>query len=89
MQNYITDNKFPYWLLYRDKFFDKLANQLNFNTFAYFRDRQITKKDTSAKGKVRVIKSRNIHKDGVKKLKGYDSYVNNYKKFQVSKFLNK
>ena len=89
MQNYVTDSKFPYWLLYRDKFFDKLAKQLHFNTFAYFRDRQITKKDTSAKGKVRVIKSRNIHEDGVKKLKGYDSYVNNYKKFQVSKFLNK
>ena len=89
LQGYITDKKFPYWLLYRNSFFDKVASKLNFDTFDYFRDRQITKKDTSKSGKVKLLKSRNIDNNNIKNIAGYDSYLNDHKKFSVSKFLNK
>jgi len=88
-QNYITDKNYPYWLFYRNHHFDNISKTLKFNVFNFFRDRQITKKDTQTHGKIKLIKSRNIDKNGVKKILGYDSYLNNYKKFQVSKFLNK
>jgi DNA (cytosine-5)-methyltransferase 1 len=88
-QSYIADKNYPYWLLYRNNFFDNISKTLKFNVFNFFRDRQITKKDTHAHGKIKLIKSRNIDKKGIKKINGYDSYLSNYKKFQVSKFLNK
>ena len=88
-QNYIMDKNYPYWLLYRNNYFDNISRTLKFNVFNFFRDRQITKKDTYAYGKIKLIKSRNIDKRGIKKINGYDSYLNDYKKFQVSKFLNK
>jgi len=83
------DKNYPYWLLYRNEYFDNISKTLNFNVFDFYRDRQITKKDTVSKGKIRLIKSRNIDKNRIKKINGYDSYLNDYKKFQVSKFLNK
>lgn len=45
-QDYITDGQFPYWLLYRDADFDKVAKKLQFNLFKSYRDRSITKAST-------------------------------------------
>lgn len=87
-QQYIFSKDYPYWLIYRNKYFDDVAKKLKFNIFQSFRDRQITKKDTSNKGKYRVLKSRNIDSNQIKNIKGYDSYVNDLKPYGVSKFLN-
>ncbi len=76
-QSYITDHSFPYWLIYRNDFFDEIAKRLAFDVFTVFRDRQITNKLLSAKGDIRVIKSRNINDLGTKieDIDGYDSYI--------------
>ena len=88
-QDYIIDSKFPYWLLYRDKFFDKICKKMEFGVFNFFRDRQITKKHTLNKGKIRVLKSRNISNNNIVSLDGYDTYLNEIDSFAVSKYLNK
>ncbi len=75
-QGYITDNKFPYWLIYRDTFFDEIAKSLQFNIFKAFRDRQITKKNTLPIWKYWVLKSRNLNsKWEIVSLKWYDSFI--------------
>lgn len=76
-QSYITDHHFPYWLIYRNDFFDTIAKRLVFDVFRVFRDRQITNKLLSDKGDIRVIKSRNINDSGtrIEDIKGYDSYI--------------
>lgn len=80
MQRYITDSAYPYWLIYRDDFFDRVADRLTFNQFTVFRDRQITNSNTSQTpfpGCVRVLKSRNISDDGSRiiDIPGYDAYI--------------
>ena len=77
-QKYITDNKFPYWLIYRDKEFDKIADSMVFDCFNVFRDRQITNSVLKSGGDIRVLKSRNINDTGTEivDIKGYDSYIN-------------
>lgn len=79
-QEYITDKSYPYWIIYRNNFFDDISKRLEFDKFTVFRDRQITNSNTtSEKGKdcLRVIKSRNISDDGKKlvDIPGYDSYI--------------
>lgn len=79
-QQYITDNKYPYWIIYRNDFFDKISEKLVFNKFNVFRDRQITNTNTvlsKKKGCFRVLKSRNISDDGkaVIDIPGYDTYI--------------
>lgn len=76
-QSYITDPAFPYWLIYRNDFFDKIAKRLTFDVFTVFRDRQITNKLLSAQGDIRVVKSRNINDSGTQivNIEGYDSYI--------------
>lgn len=76
-QSYITDSRYPYWILYRNVFFDSVANKLKFDCFTVFRDRQITNKLLSSDGGVRVIKSRNISDNGkeILDIEGYDSYI--------------
>lgn len=76
-QSYITDHAFPYWLIYRNEFFDKIAKRLTFDVFTAFRDRQITNKLLSGQGDIRVVKSRNINDSGtqIENIKGYDSYI--------------
>ncbi len=95
-QNYITDDKFPYWIIYRNSAFDEVAKKMEFGVFCVFRDRQITNKDvkntkTSPKD-IQVIKSRNIDNLGKKilKINNYDSYISNkvIDKFAVKKYLN-
>ena len=79
-QKYITDKEYPYWIIYRNDFFDGISQRLDFDKFTVFRDRQITNANTTQdKGKdcLRVIKSRNISDDGkeIIDIPGYDSYI--------------
>lgn len=87
-QGYLADPKFPYWLIYRNSFFDKVANKLKFDIFVAYRDRQITNKILSDGGKYRVLKSRNIGDNKIINKNGYDCYINDIQKLSISKFLN-
>jgi DNA (cytosine-5)-methyltransferase 1 len=87
-QSYICSNDFPYWLIYRNVFFDSVAKKLQFNVFSSYRDRQITKKITKSAGTIRVLKSRNIGQNTIINIDGYDTYVDSVEKLSVSKFLN-
>ena len=87
-QSYICSKSFPYWLVYRNDFFDRIAKKLKFNIFTAFRDRQITKKITRSYGKLRILKSRNIGTNRIIDIPNYDSYVDEHKTLAVSKFLN-
>lgn len=79
-QRYITDKKYPYWIIYRNEFFDSISQRLDFDKFKVFRDRQITNSNTlqqEDKHCLRVIKSRNISDDGkeIIDIPGYDTYI--------------
>lgn len=89
-QHYITSNKFPYWLIYRNEFFDNVAKKIKFDILSAFRDRQITKRITKNKGKIRVLKSRNIESNSIKNIPNYDCYVdeNQLGNLAVSKYLD-
>lgn len=89
-KQYIMDDKYPVWLIYRNEEFDKIAKNMKFNIFTVFRDRQLTNKLLSNKGDIRVIKSRNICRDGsgLKNIDGYDTYISkkNAEKLKVMKY---
>lgn len=87
-KSYLFSERFPYWLIYRDSFFDFVADSLVFGVFESFRDRQITKSHTSSIGIIRVLKARNISNNGILSLENYDSYIDNVNDFVVSKYLN-
>ena len=89
-QSYITSEKFPHWLIYRNKFFDNVAKKIKFDILTAFRDRQITKKITKNKGTIRVLKSRNIESNSIKNIPGYDCFVddNQIDSLAVGKYLN-
>ncbi len=89
-QSYVMSNIFPYWLLYRNKYFDTIATKMNFGVLSAFRDRRITKKITKKYGSIRVLKSRNIDNNEIKNILGYDSYINKTQlgDLTVAKFLN-
>lgn len=79
-QAYITDRRFPYFIIYRDVAFDAVANKLEFDVFDVFRDRQITKARMCSEetaSPMWVVKARNINDDGsgVTHIDGYDAYV--------------
>lgn len=88
-QDYICAQEFPYWLVYRDNFFDGVASKLHFGVFTAYRDRQITKRLTKSSGSVRVLKSRNIGNNVIVNIPNYDSYVDSIEGLSISKFLNK
>ncbi|MDO8589846.1 MAG: DNA (cytosine-5-)-methyltransferase [bacterium] len=88
-QSYICSKDFPYWLVYRNEFFDFVAKKLRFNIFTSYRDRQITKKITKNKGKIRILKSRNIGRNEILNIPNYDSYVDSLDGLSISKFWNK
>lgn len=88
-QNYITDATFPYWLLYRDEDFDKIAKSMKFGIFKAYRDRVITKSVTKPTGKIRVLKSRNIGSNEIIDIPNYDCYVDDIASLDVSKFLDR
>lgn len=87
-QSYITDGTYPYWLIYRNESFDRVANKLEFGIFTSYRDRSITKKDTRDTGAYRVLKSRNIGSNSIVDIDGYDCYIDDISSLDVSKFLN-
>lgn len=87
-KDYIFSDDFPYWLIYRDAIFDNVVSKMKLDIFNSFRDRQITKSITQNKGKVRVLKSRNIGNNEVKEIDGYDCYVDKIEELAVSKFYN-
>lgn len=88
-QQYICCTKYPYWLIYRNDFLDKVSEKLIFNIFTTFRDRQITKKLLRENGKYRVLKSRNIDNLKIVKRNGHDKYVDDIKNLNIRKILNK
>mgnify|MGYP001738091405 CR=1 FL=1 len=92
---YIFDNNLPYWILYRDEFFDEIFSKMKFNVFDVFRDRQITNQNTSLtksdRYTIRVLKSRNILDTGkLVDIDGYDAFIDldTLSKFTVAKFIN-
>ena len=81
-QNYITDKKYPCFLLYRNTDFDVVAEKLQFDVFKVFRDRQITKKITTenkSDDTTWVLKAKNINDDGsgISHIDNYDVYIKN------------
>lgn len=88
-QSYITAPTFPYWLIYRNQSFDNVADKLKFGIFKAFRDRSITKRNTKDKGKIRVLKSRNIDSNKIKDIPGYDCYMDSVKDLAVGEYLNR
>lgn len=92
-QSYIMDNKFPYWIIYRNTFFDNISSKMQFNIFEVFRDRQITNKVLNSTGEIFIIRARNINDDGSKivNITGYDSFIsaNDAKKYKVYEYLNR
>ena len=88
-QTYITDNTFPYWLIYRNQKFDDVAAKMQFDIFKSFRDRSITKSNTRSSGAIRVLKSRNIASNEIISIEGYDSYIDKVSELAVGDFLNK
>ncbi len=88
-QSYITDHRFPYWLIYRNHAFDEVADKMQFGVFSAYRDRSITKKNTKSEGNIRVLKSRNISSNAIVDIEGYDCYIDDAHKFAVSEYLNR
>ncbi|WP_289199357.1 class I SAM-dependent methyltransferase [Bacteroides acidifaciens] len=88
-QSYWTDAQYPYWLIYRSKEFDDVANQMQFNLFKAYRDRTITKAITKNEGKIRVLKSRNIGNNEIIDIPNYDCYIDNVANLDVAKYLNR
>lgn len=92
-QNIITSNEFPSWVIYRNDFFNEIVSKLKFNIFKAFRDRQITNKIIKEKGDVRVLKSRNLSRDGseITNIENYDSYIDKSDLIglSVEKYLNR
>ncbi|WP_242133387.1 DNA cytosine methyltransferase [Aestuariivivens marinum] len=87
-KNYIFSSDFPYWLIYRDETFDRVVSKMKLDIFTSFRDRQITKSITQNKGRIRVLKSRNIGNNEVKQIDGYDCYIDDINELAVSKYIN-
>ncbi|WP_104697008.1 MULTISPECIES: DNA cytosine methyltransferase [unclassified Helicobacter] len=91
--SYIFDKKLPYWVIFRDDFFDQVFNAMEFGIFESFRDRQITNSNTSIKNSdIKVVKSRNIDDNGnLISIDGYDSYIakDTLKNLKISAFLDR
>lgn len=87
-QSYITDEHYPYWLIYRDSLFDNVANKIDFNIFNSYRDRKISKNITAKSGKYRVLKSRNIGNNIIIDIPDYDTYINTLNGLDVAKYIN-
>ena len=87
-QAYLTDEKFPYWIIYRNDIFDEVADRMEFDVFKTYRDRVITKAITKGKGKIRVLKSRNIGNNEIVNIPDYDCYIDDIEGLDVAKYLN-
>ena len=87
-QKYIADTRFPYWLIYRNTEFDRVADNMTFNVFKAYRDRAITKAQTKSSGRIRVLKSRNIGNNEIVDIANYDCYIDNLNGLDVAKYMN-
>ncbi|MEB7434851.1 DNA methyltransferase family protein [Staphylococcus pasteuri] len=95
-QSKITDDSFPNWLIYRNDFFDQISKKMKNNIFNVYRDRSITNKvinEDNDKKNIRVLKSRNIKRDGtgIINIDGYDTYISEkaLKSHNAKKYLNR
>lgn len=88
-QEYITDDIYPTWLIYRNQRFDEIASQMHLGVFEAFRDRQIVNSMLSAHGKYRVLKSRNIGSNKIIDIDGYDSYITTIDNLSIARFLDR
>ncbi|EMH07396.1 adenine/cytosine DNA methyltransferase [Helicobacter pylori] len=89
--SYIFDKRLPYWVIYRNAFFDKVFHSMQFGLFEVFRDRQITH-SVLVKNGIRVIKSRNIDENGkIISVENYDSYIQKevLNPFKIASFLDR
>ncbi|ADZ49131.1 adenine/cytosine DNA methyltransferase [Helicobacter pylori] len=89
--SYIFDKQLPYWVIYRNAFFDKVFHSMQFGLFEVFRDRQITN-SVLVKNGIRVIKSRNIDENGkIISIENYDSYIQKevLNPFKIASFLDR
>ena len=90
---YITDPKYPYWILYRNKFFDDVSSKMTFGLFSCFRDRQITNSMLIDDGDIPVLRSRNINDDGTEiiSIPGYDKMLReeDTHNLAVSEYINR
>ncbi len=89
--SYIFDKQLPYWVIYRNAFFDKVFHSMQFGLFEVFRDRQITN-SVLVKNGIRVIKSRNIDENGkIISIENYDSYIQEevLNPFKIASFLDR
>ncbi len=83
------------WMIYRDEKFDKIFGKMELGIFKVFRDRDLKNKIMSSEKtdekNIWVLRSKNITKDGLKHIDGYDRFVS--KKDLVGskaiKFLNR
>lgn len=89
-QDQLVSEKFNCWLLYRNHFFDELSSKMIFSVFKAYRDRQLTNSILRDSGEIRVLRSRNISKDGSRiiDLDEYDRYisVDNLEKLSIRNF---
>lgn len=89
-QKKMIDKNFPNWLIYRNDFFDEIAQKMEFDIFDVFRDREITTKLLNGENGIRVLKSKNISRDGTRiiNIKGYDAFINEKQlsKLSISQF---
>ena len=75
------------WIIYRNEWFDKYIKTLKLDYFDYYRDRQLTNRYLKDKGKIWVVRSKNLLDDGTVVHKvGYDKYVDTLDGFQLNKF---
>lgn len=90
-QSYIISSDMPYWLIYRNQFFDMMKRKMKFGIFTVFRDRQIRNKILRNRAKYRVLKSRNIDSNKIVNISGYDKYVdkNQLESLAVKKYMNR
>lgn len=88
-KDYVFNDKFPIWLLYRNDDFDKIMSQLNINIFKVFRDRQITNKMLLPKWDYHCLKWKNIGINSILNIEWYDQYVNNLDWLKSADFFNK
>lgn len=91
-QKYIFSKDLPYWIIYRNSFFDTIYQKLDFDEFSVFRDRQITNSKLNSTEGIRVIKSRNINDSGTEiiDIDDYDSFIKDdaISDLSVAKYLN-
>ncbi len=84
----LFDKDFNSWLIYKNDFFKQVKSKMCFSIFNFSRDRVITKRHTLPKGKVRVLKSRNLQSNNIINIKDYDCYIDNLSDLPVKKYLN-